>query len=101
MATHTTRQQEIPTMRLNIDDSKMDKIVELVQEYVDTDYSAIEDFIDGGVVAHMHIVWTDGEKTLVPIYEQDEDKKDKQIVEEYCRLFKRNIHAVEDYWTED
>jgi hypothetical protein len=35
-------------MRLNIDDNKMDKIVELVQEYVDTDYAAIEDFIDGG-----------------------------------------------------
>jgi coproporphyrinogen III oxidase len=56
---------------------------------------------ENNVVAHMHIVWTDGEETLAPIYEQDEDKRLRQILEEYCNRNGRNIHAVEDYWTEN
>lgn len=35
-------------MRLNIDESKLDEISKLVQEFVDADDSAIEDFMDGG-----------------------------------------------------
>jgi hypothetical protein len=56
---------------------------------------------ENNIVAHIHIVWTNGEETLVPIYEQDDDKKPREILVEYCRQNKRNIHAVEDYWTED
>jgi hypothetical protein len=48
--------------------------------------------------AIVRIVWTDDETTdFHPHY----NETTQQAVERYCKANKRNIHDVEDFWTED